>query len=219
MSTYSRPQSVRRVLRISTIAVFALVLSACTTPESPPLPFPDVVWDEGTPGGELEDDVWVQATRTSMTALDVARNQNDFRLPELEATSGYDVRAGAWRDARDTVDAGERTPIAPGPQPLDPRAVTVSAEGSSATVQACVALDWRSVDGAVPTTLTAAGAEYHLERTDDDHIILTRIVGLPGLECADASFTVGRFDPTPEPSEVTSSDDVLRPDTDPSPAP
>lgn len=210
------PQGRRRVAGVMMLGAALAVLTACTPADPRPsdAPFPDVVWEDSPPNGPLEDDAWVKAARTALTALAVAQNRNDFMLPELVASSSYEVRSAAWRGARDRVDAGDRTDVHPGPQPLAPQTVAAASDGQTATVQACVALDWSSVDGGVPDSFASAGAEYRLARTEDDRIILTAIVGVPNLDCAEADPAVGLFDPAPEASTVTDASEIVRPQTD-----
>lgn len=201
----------------SAAAVALLItLAGCTpTPaEQSDQGVPDVVWADGEPSGEFEQDAWVQAARSALTALAVAQNRNDFELPELVESTTYEVRSAAWRGARDRVEAGERTDVHPGPQPLEPQSVEVSADGRSASVQACVALDWSSPQGTPPESFDTAGAEYRLERTEDGRTILDAIVGLPNLDCATADPAVGLFDPAPKESSVTDVDQIVRPQTD-----
>ncbi|CAH0213837.1 hypothetical protein [Plantibacter cousiniae (nom. nud.)] len=201
----------------SAAAVALLItLAGCTpTPaEQSDQGVPEVVWADGEPSGEFEQDAWVQAARSALTALAVAQNRNDFELPELVESTTYEVRSAAWRGARDRVEAGERTDVHPGPQPLEPQSVEVSADGRSASVQACVALDWSSPQGTPPESFDTAGAEYRLERTEDGRTVLDAIVGLPNLDCATADPAVGLFDPAPKKSSVTDVDQIVRPQTD-----
>ncbi|WP_285036726.1 hypothetical protein [Plantibacter sp. ME-Dv--P-095] len=193
-----------------------LGLTGCTPAAQPTTdqPFPGVIWADGEPSSELDQDAWVQSARTALTALAVAQNRNDFTLPELVESSTYEVRSAAWRGARDHVESGERTDVHPGPQPLEPQSVEVSADGRNASVQACVALDWSSTQGTPPDSFDTAGAEYRLERTDDGRTVLDAIVGLPNLDCAAAEPAVGLFAPAPQESPVTSVDQIVRPQTD-----
>jgi len=205
-----------RIVAGMTGASLLIALTGCTptAPSTSGQPFPDVVWVDGEPSGEFEQDAWVQAARSALTALAVAQNRNDFELPELVESTTYEVRSAAWRGARDRVEAGERTDVHPGPQPLEPQSVEVSADGRSASVQACVALDWSSPQGTPPDSFDTAGAEYRLERTEDGRTVLDAIVGLPNLDCATADPAVGLFDPAPKESSVTDVDQIVRPQTD-----
>lgn len=196
--------------------VALLGLTGCTpkAPDQSGEPMPKVVWSDGEPSGEFEQDPWVVAARASLTALAVAQNRNDFRLPEFVETSEYDVRSAAWRGARDRLDGGGRTLVNPGPQPLAPQSVQVDGD-DSARVSACVALGWATVEGKAPSSFETAGAEYTMARTDDGRIVLRKIAGLPGLDCEDAAPAVGLFDPAPQPSTFSDSGDLVRPEIDP----
>lgn len=90
---------------------------------------PDRRMAGAAPTGPLESDPWVQATRDFLEAEAVARNINDFSIPELVRTAGRDMRSRAARPAFDDVKQRRRPDILPGPTPFLPLSVTPNFRG------------------------------------------------------------------------------------------
>ncbi|WP_051483153.1 hypothetical protein [Arthrobacter sp. 31Y] len=213
-----------RLLSATAVMVLAAVsaggLAGCRVVKRPAPPYPEVDWQGAAPGGALEADPWVQATRKFLEAEAVARNINDFSIPELVHTASRDARSRAARPAFDDVKQGRRPEILPGPTPFLPLSVTPDFRGNPdrAAVRGCKATGWSSEEGDVPAELRAYGVEYRMERLPDGTMRVEATVGLPDLECSDVTLPVALFVPAPEPSDVTDVKDIViaeRTDLDP----
>jgi hypothetical protein len=185
-------------------------LAGCT-PSAPsaPTPLPSSSWTGDAPDGPLEADAWVQAARASLEAQAIAQNQNDFSLPSLTDSTGADLRSRLYRDARDTVLAGKRTAVLPGPTPFLPTDVIAESE-SSASVQGCIATVWSSDDGTAPTTLEPYGIEFRME-LEGDHRVITLNTEKGSIDCSDVDLPIALFDPKPKPSSVQDAQDIVGP--------
>ncbi|KUM36328.1 hypothetical protein [Arthrobacter sp. EpRS71] len=213
-----------RLLSATAVMVLAAVtaggLSGCRVVKRPAPPYPTVEWQGAEPSGPLEADPWVQATRKFLEAEAVARNINDFSIPELAKTASRDARSRAARPAIDDVKQGRRPDILPGPTPFLPLSVTPTFRGDPdrAAVRGCKATEWSSEEGKVPAELKGYSVEYRMERLPDGTMRVESTVGIPALECSDATLPIALFVPAPEPSDVTDVKDIViaeRTDLDP----
>lgn len=186
----------------------AMVLGGCAPEE--PRPVPSATWSGSPPTGALESDVWVEGVRASLAAQAVARNRDDFSLDVLTETTGEDLRNRLFADAQDRVRAGVTSFVSPGPTPFAPTEVEVAEDGSSATVQGCLADNWPSSDGGVPASLRSSGVEFRLQRSGE-RTLLVENTSLPGLECSGVNLSIALFSPAPEPSQVSDPADIVRP--------
>ncbi len=195
--------------------LMTLGISGCTTEQEAP-DYPDVRWVGAAPTGSLERDPWVGAVRTELAAEAVARNRNDFSIPELaaSATSSYVDRESA--DAVQTLRNHGSTTLVPGPLPFAPTEVEVGYRDQGedfAAVRGCVAGNWSMDPGESLGDMSGFGREYRLERDHAGSIRVASVSGLPGLGCDTVGpLPVAVFDPVPEPSGVTDSGDLVRPD-------
>ncbi|MET4899376.1 hypothetical protein PV760_01715 [Paenarthrobacter sp. CC6] len=214
----------RRLLSATAIVVLTAVtaggLAGCRVEKRPAPPYPTVEWQGAAPTGPLESDPWVQATRDFLEAEAVARNINDFSIPELVRTAGRDMRSRAARPAFDNVKQRRRPDILPGPTPFLPLSVTPNFRGdpNRAAVRGCRATAWSSEKGEVPSQLKGHGVEYRMERLADGTMRVESSASVPALDCADAMLPVSLFAPAPEPSDVTDVKDIViaeRADIDP----
>ncbi|MFK4638134.1 hypothetical protein [Paenarthrobacter histidinolovorans] len=222
-STHSRRRQ-RCLLSATAMVVLAAVtaggLAGCRVQKRPAPPYPAVEWQGAAPSGPLESDPWVQATRKFLEAEAVARNINDFSIPELVKTASRDARSRAARPALDDVKQKRRPDILPGPTPFLPLSVTPNFRGDPdrAAVRGCKATEWSSEQGDVPTELKGYGVEYRMERLPDGTMRVETSVGIPDLECSDVTLPMALFVPAPEPSDVTDVKDIViaeRADIDP----
>ncbi|WP_286179462.1 hypothetical protein [Arthrobacter sp. ISL-95] len=135
----------------------------------------------------------------------MARNINDFSIPELVKTASRDVRSRAARPAFDDVKQKRRPDILPGPTPFLPLSVTPNFRGNPerAAVRGCKATEWSSEEGEVPAELKGHGVEYRMERLPDGTMRVESTAGISGLECSDVTLPLALFEPAPEPSDVT----------------
>ncbi|WP_229785036.1 hypothetical protein [Paenarthrobacter histidinolovorans] len=150
----------------------------------------------------------------------MARNINDFSIPELVKTASRDARSRAARPALDDVKQKRRPDILPGPTPFLPLSVTPNFRGDPdrAAVRGCKATEWSSAEGDVTTELKGYGVEYRMERLPDGTMRVETSVGIPDLECSDVTLPMALFVPAPEPSDVTDVKDIViaeRADIDP----
>lgn len=201
-------------------AVTAGGLAGCRVQKRPAPPYPAVEWQGAAPSGPLESDPWVQATRKFLEAEAVARNINDFSIPELVKTASRDARSRAARPALDDVKQKRRPDILPGPTPFLPLSVTPNFRGDPdrAAVRGCKATEWSSEQGDVPTELKSYGVEYRMERLPDGTMRVETSVGIPDVECSDVTLPMALFVPAPESSDVTDVKDIViaeRADIDP----
>jgi hypothetical protein len=190
-------------------------LSGCTVEKESPV-YPELRWDGSAPTGPLEEDPWVQAARAELTAEAVARNRNDFSIPELArtATAGYRDRLSA--DASRVISNHGGTKLFPGPLPFAPTTVEVgywNKGGDFAAVRGCVAARWATESGVPTGEIDGVGIEYRLERDHDGVMRVGSTSSLPDLACgAVGPLPTALFDPVPEPSGVTEVRDLVRPD-------
>ncbi|MEO3942047.1 hypothetical protein V3C41_13280 [Paenarthrobacter nicotinovorans] len=222
-STDSRRRH-HRLLSGTAVVVLAAVtaggLAGCRVVKRPAPPYPEVQWQGAAPSGPLEADPWVQATRKFLEAEAVARNINDFSIPELVKTASRDVRSRAARPAFEDVKQRRRPDILPGPTPFLPLSVTPDFRGNPdrAAVRGCRASEWSSEKGDVPAELKGYGVEYRMERLTDGTLRVESIAGISGSECSEVSLPMALFVPAPEPSDVTDAKDIViaeRTDLDP----
>jgi len=215
---YHRLFSTTAVLVLT--AVTAGGLAGCRVVKRPAPPYPAVEWQGAAPSGPLEADPWVQATRRFLEAEAVARNINDFTIPELVQTASKDIRSRAARPALDDVKQKRRPDILPGPTPFLPLSVTPNFRNDPdrAAVRGCKATEWSSENGEVPADVKAYGVEYRMERLRDGTLRVESSAAVFGSECSDVTLPVALFDPLPEPSDVTEVRDIViatRTDLDP----
>ncbi|WP_239437810.1 hypothetical protein [Arthrobacter alpinus] len=209
------PRRRQRFLRATAVLVLAVVtvggLAGCRVEKRPAPPYPAVEWQDPAPTGKLESDPWVQATRKYLEAEAVARNINDFTLPELVQTAGRDVRSRAARPAIDDVKQKRRPDILPGPTPFLPLSVETNFWGDPnlAAVRGCTAGNWASETGEVPAEIKAYEREYRLERLPGGTIRVVGTAGVSSQKCSDATVPTALFVPTPEPSDVTNREDIV----------
>lgn len=192
------------------LMVITLGLAACTTPGPVPTaqPFPEVVWQGDGPVA-FAGDPWADAVQNSLVAQAVAENRNDFRLPQLEASTGDDLRADLSRRAVETLRAGTATRLFPGPWPFTPLSVQVAEDAQSAAVSGCLAKTWPSADGEAPAEVVGIGFEYRLEQTDGE-IQVTGTSLQASRDCTGVILPIGLFEPQPVPSGVTDPDAVIQ---------
>ena len=190
-------------------------VAGCATEKEPPV-YPSVQWQGAAPTGALEADPWVQAVRAELEAEAVARNRNDFSIPELAdtATEGYVDRASA--SAIQMISNHDHTDLYPGPRPFLPAEVETDPWDTGddvAAVRGCVAGEWSTESGRPEGDLEAFGIEYRMERDHDGVIRIDSSGTYPDLDCdALGELPVALFDPVPEPSGITEARDVVRPD-------
>ncbi|MGK9146172.1 hypothetical protein KXS11_00905 [Plantibacter flavus] len=206
------PRGDRRAVASIALALTVLLTASACAPQEPeqPTPVPTAVWASGAPTGPLESDAWVIATRASLEAQANAMNRNDFALPELGETTGYDLRTRLFGAARDRVLNAGSTQVSAGPLPFAPIEVEEAPAGDSASVRGCVATEWASEDGSAPNPLSGRGIEYRLE-IDGDATRVTSTLNLPDLDCSSVSLPVALFDPAPTASTVTEPSEIIRP--------
>ena len=213
-----------RLLSATAVMVLAAVtaggLAGCRVEKRPAPPYPAVEWQGAAPSGPLESDPWVQAARKYLEAEAVARNINDFSIPELVKTASRDARSRAARPAFEDVKQKRRPDILPGPTPFLPLSVTPNFRGDPdrAAVRGCKASDWSSEEGKVPAELKGYGVEYRMERLPDGTMRVESTAGISGSECSDVTLPMALFVPAPEASDVTDVRDIViaeRTDLDP----
>jgi hypothetical protein len=196
----------------TTLVVLALmsviVLAGCAPTKPQPLPSP--TWSGSAPTGPLESDTWVVGARASLSAQAIAQNRNDFSLDVLTNTTGEELRTRLFASARESVRAGNESVVSPGPTPFAPSEVVVADDDASAVVRGCLADDWASSDGAVPSRLRAHGVEFRLQRSGD-RTLMVENASVPGLDCSQAELPIALFSPAPEPSRVSDPADIVRP--------
>lgn len=192
------------------LAVLLIPLTACTPPSPRAQPYPEVRWGDGEPT-EFADSEWVMAVRASLEAQAVARNRNDFTIPQLVDTTGPDLRDRLSASAVRTVSDGEATRLLPGPWPFTPVGVDAESSGN-AEVTGCQATTWANDAGTPPPSFGAVGITYRLEQAGGS----IRVMSTEGadLDCSQTVLPVGVFDPAPTPSGVTSIDDIVRAEPD-----
>lgn len=204
-----------RLLSAAAVVVLAAAsaggLAGCRVVKRPAPPYPAVEWQGGAPTGPLEADPWVQATRKFLEAEAVARNLNDFSIPELVKTASLDVRSRAARPAFNDVKQKRRPDIFPGPTPFMPLSVAPNFRGSPdrAAVRGCKATRWSSEEGGVPAKVKGYGVEYRMERLPDGTMRVESTAGVPSLKCSGVTLPVALFVPAPEPSDVTDVKDIV----------
>ena len=146
----------RGVFRGVVVVAGCVVMAGCSDGPLPPEPRPEVLWVEGEPSGPLEDDPWVRAVRAADLENQVAITTRDFSRPVLEEISGGMV-GRTYADVQHGVRVEEWI-FSPGSTPMIPVHVEEAADGQSATVAVCVAVDWRLTadDPEPPTDLRGA---------------------------------------------------------------
>ncbi|WIB77495.1 hypothetical protein DEJ28_17910 [Curtobacterium sp. MCPF17_002] len=158
----------------------------------------------------------MQAVRAELEAEAVARNRNDFSIPEFArtATPVYIDRVSA--NAIEAISNNGRTKLSPGPLPFTPTAVEVGYWNKGedfAAVRGCVAGRWATESGVPTGEIDGVGIEYRLERDHDGLMRVSSTSSVPDLDCGALDpLPTALFDPAPEPSGVTDVRDVVRPD-------
>lgn len=212
---HGRPR-IGRLASIVPVVVFVVALAGCTPNPAPAeQPYPEVSWPDGEPSGPYEADAAVKATRDALIAMAVAANRNDFRLPELVDTVGYEVRTELWSAAEQRLQDREATELSPGPLPFEVTSVTADGDGSR--VRGCALDDWASADGtrpsSTPGTGSMSGREFRLTTVDGEMKVDAVIVATQD-DCSSAAPAQGFFSPAPVPSTITDPEDVQKPLTD-----
>ncbi|ROR80906.1 hypothetical protein SAMN06295974_0126 [Plantibacter flavus] len=205
-----------RLAIIVPVVVSVVALAGCTPNPAPAeQPYPEVSWPDGEPSGPYEADAAVKATRDALVAMAVAANRNDFRLPELVDTVGYEVRTELWSAAEQRLQDGEATELSPGPLPFEVTSVTADGDGSR--VRGCAFDDWTSADGAHPSTTPVTGSmsgrEFRVVDVDG-RLKVDAVIVAPQDDCSSASPARGFFSPEPVVSAVTDPADLQKPLTD-----
>lgn len=212
---HDRPR-IGRLAGILPVVVSVVALAGCTPNPAPvEQPYPEVSWPDGEPSGRYEADAAVKATRDALVAMAVAANRNDFRLPELVDTVGYEVRTELWSAAEQRLQDGEATELSPGPLPFEVTSVTADGEGSR--VRGCALDDWTSADGtrppSTPGTGSMSGREFRLT-TVDGKLKVDAVIVATQDDCSSAAPAQGFFSPAPVPSKITDPADLQKPLTD-----
>ena len=212
------------------ILASAMSVGACATEDGPrPVATPEISWQGGPPGGDLERDPWVRAVRAGELAFATATNAANFTDESLAQT--WSDSAVLWMVdlARADLDHGSAY-VALGPRPLTPLVVELEEGGRGALVAAC------ADDLAVAREQPSDDRQGHLARVYRLELGRDggrRIVGsnapdgdfaLPDGElltddyCTSMAVTRGLFDPVPDlqPLLALDGDDVIAP---PSPSP
>lgn len=201
------------LLTMATLAAATVGLSSCRFEKRPAPPYPDVQWQGAAPAGPLEGDPWVQAARKSLEAKAVAQNITDFTLPELEQTTGYELRSRLNSSVREYVQQNKKSRILPGPEPFLPVDVRHDLRGDTnlSEVRGCIAGSWASVEGDAVDRPEAFGVGYRLQRLANGTIRVEDSFAVSLPECAGADLPIALFTPAPEPSDITDSQDIVRP--------
>ncbi|WP_152427234.1 hypothetical protein [Curtobacterium sp. Leaf154] len=214
-SSRGRRRRLRRVVWVPlAIGCAVLTLAGCAEDE-PPAVYPDVRWVGAAPSGPLEKDPWVRAVRAELEAEAVARNRNDFSIPELahSATPSYIDRLASV--AMETLRQNHDTDLFAGPWPFAPTEVELGNGNNGedvAAVRGCKARNWTMTPGRSLGSLDAGyGVEYRLERDGNGVVRVDSIAGLPNCD-GRVPLRVAMFDPVPEPSSVTDVNELVRPD-------
>ena len=167
------------------------------------------------PVGPLEDDPWVQGVRAELEAEAVARNWNDFSIPEIAetATEKYVDRITSEVITQVSNDGG--TGLYPGPLPFTPVESEVGFDGrgdDAAEVRGCVAADWVTASGEPRGEVTARGIAFRLTRDSAGLVKVDSTVALPDMDCDEGALPIALFTPAPHPTGVTDPHDIVRPD-------
>lgn len=190
-------------------------LTSCAAEQEPPLEFPRVSWEDGTPAGPLEADPWVQGVRAELEAEAVARNRLDFSIPEFAQTATETYVDRIASDVITRVSNRGATDVYPGPLPFAPVEVRVGYDGKgddAAEVRGCVATGWATESGRPADDLTGRGIAYRLTRDSGGLVKVDSTVALPDLDCTALDpLPVALFTPAPEPSGITEVHDITRP--------
>ncbi|PRB43942.1 hypothetical protein CQ020_07840 [Arthrobacter sp. MYb23] len=205
----SRPRYLNAVATSLLLVTATGGLSACREEKKPAPPYPAVEWQGTAPSEAIEDDPWVIAARKSLEAQAVAQNVTDFTLPELEATTGLELRTRLSRIPLNDVAQKRRPDIRPGPDPFLPLTAHAGRDPGTGEVHGCV-VRWASDTGEIPDELSATGVMFRMEHLAGGQLRITSVVTLPDLDCSTAKPPLAMFVPAPEPSTVTDAQNVVR---------
>lgn len=196
------------------LALMTGLITGCTPQDEPAPPFPRVNWPEGKPSGGLELDSHVQAARTALEVIAVARNRNDFRMPELVATATYEERSFLSNQARNDFKANDRTDLLPGPQPFSPTSVEPGGKDRT-LVRGCTTLNWETDTGSLPQEPgPSVGIILVISGSETSGLRLNNVISAPQADCSAATYSLGLFDPAPAPSAVKNPEDIAKALTD-----
>lgn len=205
----SRPRYLKAVAASLLLVTISGGLSGCRQEKRPTPPYPAVEWQGSAPSEPIEADPWVIAARKSLEAQAVAQNVTDFTLPELEETTGLELRTRLSRIPLNDVAQKRRPDIRPGPDPFLPLTAHAGRDPGTGEVHGCV-VRWASDTGEIPDELSATGVMFRMEQLAEGQIRIVSVVPLPDLDCSTATPPLALFVPAPEPSDVTDAQDVVR---------
>lgn len=215
VSITMRPSS-RRCFMTAAAAAFLLAggVTGCWVEKSPAPPYPAVEWQDGVPVSPLEENPWIQAARQSLEAQAVAQNTLDFRLPELEQTTGVHLRSRLASHTTRDMQQNRQSMILPGPVPFAPLTVTRDDQNGEnrMVVHGCEALEWSSEEGAVPTDPKATRADLFMEQLDSGQMRITARTSRPvDPGCENITLPIALFKPAPTPSNTSGKFSIVQP--------
>lgn len=199
---------------IAAIAVLigAAVLSGCSGTAPSDLDTPEVLWPDGEPAGEFENNPAVVALREAFLQRAVAWNALDFSDPDLVYRWGLDVKTvegyAAWADqAEGNVEGGLDDPIEwtmLGPEPME--VLDVETRDDARVVVVCLGREFvqrNFLTGEVEENQNST-RRYSVEMFPDGSTMIESIGIDDGFDdalfeqCREAELVRGVFDPEPE---------------------